>query len=151
MEPDDTMVVLGPDANNEPCRFGPVDEANRAVVTKEQIVGNLTDGWILWTAVPSNGKQELMLRGRQAGSPGLLLTPSLEVAQTSSERQESGVGLIRQHHSRYDIILLRCKSPNLTIRARPAPQHILSSAIGTVRWGDRTIQFRASTARRGKQ
>lgn len=141
MEPDDTMVVLGPGANDEPCRFGPVDEANRAVVTKEQIVGNLTDGWTLWTAVPSNGKQELMLRGRQASSPGLMLTPSLEVAQTSSERQESGVGRIRQHHSRYDIILLRCKSRNVTIRARAQARHFLSSAIGTVGWGDRTVRF----------
>jgi len=118
MESDDTMVVLGPGANDEPYRFGPVDKADRAVVTKEQIIGNLADGWILWTAVPSNGEQKLMLRGRQAGSLCLLFTPSLEVAQTSPERQESGVGRIRQHHSRYDIILLRCISRNVMIRAR---------------------------------
>src|SRR5665213_1788306 len=107
MESDDTVVVLGPGANNETCRFSEDDKAERAVVTKEQIICNLADGWILWTAVPSNSKQKLMLRGRQAGSLCLLFTPSLEVAQTSPERQESGVGCIRQHHSRYDIILLR--------------------------------------------
>jgi hypothetical protein len=141
MEPDDTVVVLGPGANDEPCRFGAVDKADRAVVTKEQIICNLADGWILRTAVPSNGKQKLMLRRRQSGSLCLLFTPSLEVAQTSPERQESGVGRIRQHHSCYDIILLRCKSPNVAIRARLQPRHFLSSAIGTGKWGDRTIRF----------
>jgi hypothetical protein len=44
MEPDDTMVVLGPGADDEPCRFGPVDKADCAVVTKEQMIGNLADG-----------------------------------------------------------------------------------------------------------
>jgi hypothetical protein len=47
MESDDTVVVLGPGANNEPCRFGSVDKADRAVVTKEQIIGNLADGWTM--------------------------------------------------------------------------------------------------------
>ena len=90
--------------------------------------------------MPSNGKQKLMLRGRQAGSLCLLFTPSLEVAQTSPEGQESGVSRIRQHHSRYDIILLRCKSRNVTIRARAQARQFLSSAIGTVAWGDRTVR-----------
>jgi len=96
MESDDTVVVFVPGANDEPCRFGTVDEANRAVVTKEEIVGNFADGRPSRIIVTSNGKQELVLSGRQTSGTCLLLTPSIEVAQASSERKQTCVGRVWQ-------------------------------------------------------
>jgi hypothetical protein len=57
MQPDDTMIILGPRACNEFRGFSTIDESNRAVVLEEQVVGDLTNGRSPLVSVPTDGEQ----------------------------------------------------------------------------------------------
>ena len=89
------MVLVVSGAGDETGGVGPVDEADHAVMEQEQIVRHLSDGRTTGIAVPSNGQEELMLGGREAGGLGLLLAPALEMAEAGPQAEQTGVDLVR--------------------------------------------------------
>ena len=86
-------------ANDETGRFCPVDEPDRAVVLKEEVIGDLADGRTVVTTVTSNREKQLVLSGGQVGGTGLLFAPSLEVTKTRAQSQKSRVCGIGEIHS----------------------------------------------------
>ena len=56
--------------------LGSVDELDRAVVTEQQVAGDVADRWIVRPVVAAHGQEELMLLARQSRSGGLVLTPT---------------------------------------------------------------------------
>jgi hypothetical protein len=78
------------------------------VVAQQQVVGHLANGWAFGIAVPSYGKQQLVLSGRQAGGARLLFAPTLKVPKPGSQGEEPAIDVVRQAHSWHDIIVTRC-------------------------------------------
>jgi len=80
-ETDDTVVlgVLG--ALEQPGRDGAVDEADGAVMSEEQVIGDVSDGRSGRVVMTSDREQELMLGGGEAGGAGVLLAPAQEAPQ----------------------------------------------------------------------
>jgi hypothetical protein len=78
------MILVISDARHQTGGIGPVDEADHAVVQQQQIIRHLSDSRTTGIAVPSDGQEKLVLRGREAGGLGLLLTPAFEMAQPRS-------------------------------------------------------------------
>jgi hypothetical protein len=82
MQSDHPVIVLVAGAAHETCRVSPVDEADRAVVKEQKIVGDLSDGRTTTVSMSTNGQEELVLSGGETGRPCLVLTPTLEVPKT---------------------------------------------------------------------
>ena len=80
-KPDDTMVLVISDPSDQTNGLCAIDETDRAVVTKEQVVGHLPDGRPPRVTVPAHGQHELMLGGCQTCGSSLLFAPSLEATQ----------------------------------------------------------------------
>jgi hypothetical protein len=95
VQPNNAMVFIVPGSSHEPCRIGSVDESDRAVVLKEKVVSDLTDGWSSWVSVPPYGEEQLVLGRCQTSGACLLLTPALEMPQAGSKRKQSSVGGLR--------------------------------------------------------
>lgn len=72
-------------ALNESRRDRAVDQANSAVVTKQQVIGDVADGRAggIWVAL--DRQQELMLSGREPGRPRLALAPAQKAAQARAQ------------------------------------------------------------------
>jgi hypothetical protein len=114
MQPDHAMVFFVSGSADKTGGVGTVDEADCAVMEKKQIVGHLSDGRASTIAVPPNGQQELVLGGRKPGGTRLALTPSFEMAESGAEGEQPGIDLIREGHSRHDIISSRWNFLNVT-------------------------------------
>lgn len=80
VQPDHPVVLFVPSAADKPGGVRPVDQADRAVMTKEQVVGHFPDSRTTRIAVAADGQQELVLRGGQPSGARLLLAPALKVA-----------------------------------------------------------------------
>lgn len=93
-QPDNSMVFLVSNAADETCGICTVNETDRAVVTEQQIVGNLTDGRASWVVVTPDSQQELVMGRREPSGARLLFAPPLEVAQPSPQRQQPSVNLV---------------------------------------------------------
>ncbi len=94
LEPHQTVVLGVPDPGHEAGGFGPVDQADGAVVAQEQDVGHVGDRRAAGVTVAPNGQQELVLGRGQAGGGGLGAAPAEEAAQAGAQGQEPGVGLV---------------------------------------------------------
>ena len=102
LQPDDPVVLGVAHPLDQPGRYGPVDEADGAVVAEEEVVGHLADRRPPVVGVPSDGQQQLLLRRRQPGPLGLLLAPAEEPAQPGPQRQQIlVVGVAQSIVSRY--------------------------------------------------
>lgn len=101
------MVFIVPGSSHEPCRIGSVDESDRAVVTKEEVVGHLADGRTTRVIVTAYGEHQLVLGWSQTGGASLQLAPSLEVAKAGPQPEQAGVHGVGQNHIAHDIIVSR--------------------------------------------
>src|SRR5581483_3707222 len=88
------FVVSGP--SHEPEFLGPADEADGAVMTNQQVVGNVGDRRAARIAVTSDGDEKLMLRGGQSDRRRLGLAPMAELPQRHPELEELRELLVRQ-------------------------------------------------------
>jgi hypothetical protein len=68
--------------------FGPIDETDRAVVAKEQVVGDVADRRSACVATPANGQHELVLGRRESDRTRLLLGPSEEAPEPGPELEQ---------------------------------------------------------------
>jgi hypothetical protein len=116
-QPDHPVILLVPGPAYQAIRISTVDETHRAVVAQQQVVGHLANGWALGIAVPSDGKQQLVLSGRQAGGARLLFAPPLKVPKPGSQGEEPAIDVVRQTQSCHDIIVTRCNGPILALLA----------------------------------
>ena len=77
--------------------FCSIDESDRAVVAKEQGVGDLSDGRSALVAVAADREQELVLHGCEPDGDGLFLAPAEEPPEADAELEEQfvvGVGRV---------------------------------------------------------
>ena len=82
-------AVLGVAAAfDQPGRCRPVHQFDRAVVTQQQVTGEITDGGLLAAGVALDRDQQLMLGGGETNRAGLGLAPVQEAAQAGAERQQ---------------------------------------------------------------
>jgi len=93
-EADDPMVFGIAASHHETGRVSAVDELDRAVVSKQQVVRNFTDSRTALVVVTADRQQQLMLSRGEARRARLLLAPTLETAQPGSQPQEAPVVLI---------------------------------------------------------
>ena len=63
-------------AVDESGPLGPVDEADRAVMTEEKVRGHIADARPLRIGMTSDRQQQLVLGGCEAGRLGTLLAPT---------------------------------------------------------------------------
>jgi nucleotide-binding universal stress UspA family protein len=89
VEADDALVVAVRDALDQTGGDGPVDELDGAVVSQQQVAGDVTDR--RWRAVTPDGEEQLVLRAGEPDRVGPLLAPALERAQPVPEREEASV------------------------------------------------------------
>src|SRR5665213_3648047 len=61
LQPNDPVILFVPSPAYQAVRISTVDETHRAVVAQQQVVGHLANGWAFGIAVPSYGKQQLVL------------------------------------------------------------------------------------------
>lgn len=87
------IVVSGP--SDQTRGVGTVDEADGAVVQKEQVVSDLANSRATGIAVSPYRQQQLMLGRREPRSTSLALAPTLEMAKPGPQGQQSGVDLVR--------------------------------------------------------
>ena len=66
--PHDARVVGIGESANQPRRLGPVQELHRAVMTQQQVLGQVANGRCALVVMPFDGHQELVL-GRSAARP----------------------------------------------------------------------------------
>ena len=82
-------AVLGvAPALHQPCRRRPVHQLDRAVMTQQQVTGEITDGGMLPTGVALDRYQQLMLGRSETNRTGLRLAPVQEAAQAGAEGQQ---------------------------------------------------------------
>jgi len=84
-----------------------VDEADRAVVTEQQRIGQVPDRRARVVLTASNREQQLVLRRCDADGRRLLLTPAQEFAQSGSKIEQASVVVVVRltivgHHNSYD-------------------------------------------------
>ena len=69
------MVRVIADPANQPCRFRPIDQADRAVMALEKVTGDITHRRTAGIGVALDRQEELVLGRCQADGGGLLLAP----------------------------------------------------------------------------
>ena len=87
-------------ALDEALCFGAVDETDGAVVAKKEVAGNVPDRRTIRAGVAFDRQQELVLRGGEVLSVGLLFAPVQELPEAGSEREQAlvvGIGWLPGH------------------------------------------------------
>jgi hypothetical protein len=95
LQPNDPVVVAVLKPADEPSALRPVDQADRAVMAQEQVLGHVADRRAAPIGMTSNGEQQLVLGRRDAGRLGLLLAPAQEAAEPGTELEQPPVVGIR--------------------------------------------------------
>jgi hypothetical protein len=75
-QPHDPLVVSIRRTVHEPRLLGTIDETDGAVVPKLKMLGHVADRGLPVASVAPDGEQQLVLRRRQTGGRGLVLTPA---------------------------------------------------------------------------
>ncbi len=101
------MVIGIPDANDEACSVSSVDEADRAVMAQQEVVGHFADCGAPGIGMPADREQQLVLCGRQARRPRLALAPALELPEPGAQGEQASIDVVRQSQSCHDNIVLR--------------------------------------------
>jgi hypothetical protein len=73
---------------DQTCRFRPVHELDGAVMTQEQVAGQLANGRRIAARMPPDRHEQLVLYVGQSGPNGLVLAPALEPAQAGAEGEQ---------------------------------------------------------------
>lgn len=81
-------------AGDDAPRLGPIDELDGAVMTKQEVGGELADGRVIRPGMAPDGEQQLVLRGGQPGGLGPLGAPPQETAQVGADLEEPAVVLV---------------------------------------------------------
>lgn len=97
-QPHEPVIVVVDSASNETCGFGPIDEPNGAVMSKQQRLGDLADRRAARLPTSTDRQEELMLGRRQPGRNGLLLAPVHEPTQARSEQHQAFVVAVGKLH-----------------------------------------------------
>jgi hypothetical protein len=84
-DPDEAAGVVIAPSLHQPGRLGAVDQLDGAVMTEQQVAGQVADGRAAPSAVAFDCQQQLMLGRSQADVARLSLGPVLEAAQASAE------------------------------------------------------------------
>lgn len=74
------MVIVVSSPSDQTRRVGTVDEADGAVVQKEQVVSDLSNSRATRITVSPYRQQQLMLGRRESRGTSLALAPTLEMA-----------------------------------------------------------------------
>lgn len=77
-----------------------VDESDRAVVSQQEVAGDISDGGTGWIWVALDGEQELVLGGGQVLRACLLRAPAQEASQAGPELEQAlvvGIGEMALH------------------------------------------------------
>jgi hypothetical protein len=88
------MVIVVSSPSDQTCRVSTVDEPDGAVVQKEQVVRDLSNSRATRITVSPYRQQQLMLGRREARGTSLALAPTLEMAKSGPQGQQSGVDLV---------------------------------------------------------
>lgn len=75
----EAMILGVTHSPDQTSGIGAIDQPDHAVMTQEQVVGDLSDRRSLLAAMASDRQQQLMLRGGEAGRTRLLLAPAQEM------------------------------------------------------------------------
>lgn len=89
MESNDPVVVAIMLPAHQAGGLGPVHEAHRAVVSQQQVFGDIPDRRTSWVGVAAHCKQQLVLRGRKSDLLCLLLAPAKEAPQPRAELEQA--------------------------------------------------------------
>jgi hypothetical protein len=90
-EPNQPLVVGVGDSCEQAGVLGAVDEADDAVASQKQMLGDVSDRGPQLARVAAHGEQKLMLRGREPDTRGLLFAPMQESPQSVAELEELSV------------------------------------------------------------
>ena len=90
-EPDDAVIVPVTFPADETERLGTVCQTHGAVVSQEQLVGDVPNGWSAGVGMSSHDEEQLMLSRRESDVPGLLLAPVKEAAKTGAKLEQCSV------------------------------------------------------------
>ena len=82
-----SMVRVG-GAFDETLRFGAVDETDGAVVTQQEVAGDVPDRWASRAWVAFDREQQLVLRGGEVLGVGLSFAPAQEVSEAGPELEQ---------------------------------------------------------------
>jgi hypothetical protein len=93
-ETDDAVVLGVLAALDQPGGHGAVDEADRTVMSQQQVVGDVSDGRSGRVVMTADREQELMLGGGEAGGVGVLLAPAQKPPQIRAQLQQPAVVLV---------------------------------------------------------
>jgi hypothetical protein len=98
VQPHEPVIVVVDSAPNEPCGFGPIDEPNGAVMSKQQRLGHIADRRAARLPTSTDRQEELMLGRRQPYCNGLFLAPVQEATQTGAELEEALIVALGKLH-----------------------------------------------------
>ncbi len=87
-DPGDPAVAVVAPPLDQPGRFGPVDQLDRAVRPEQQVFGQVADGGRVGAGMALDGQQQLVLRRGEADLPGPRLRPAQEAAQPGAEGEQ---------------------------------------------------------------
>jgi hypothetical protein len=93
---DHTVIVAIAFPSHQAGLRGAVDEPDRAVVTQQQRLGDVTHGRAARALVAAYREEELVLPCGHPEGLGLLLAPAEEAAELRAERQEPSVVTTRE-------------------------------------------------------
>lgn len=94
-QPGDAGVVGIRSSFHQTGLLDPVDQLACAVVSQEEVVGDLADSGSAWVLMPAHGQEQLVLGRPQPGLSGLGFAPPNETAQPGAQGQQAlivGVG-----------------------------------------------------------
>lgn len=103
LQPHHPLIVAVAYPADETRRIGAFDQAAGTVMSQQEVVGHLADGWSTWIGMPANGQQQLMLHRSQPRGLGSFGAPPLEAAQIRAQCQQSRVNLIGESHRGHDM------------------------------------------------
>ena len=90
-EPDDAVIVAVTFAADETECLGTVCQTNGAVVSQEQLIGDVPNGWSAGVGMSPHDEEQLMLRGRESGGTGLFFAPVQEAEEAGAKLEQPSV------------------------------------------------------------
>jgi hypothetical protein len=94
LQADEAPVGAVSVAANESRPFGPVHELDRAVMTEQQVLGDLPDRRVVGPTMAPHCEQELVLLAREPSRHRLALAPVQEAPEAGPELQQLPVLLV---------------------------------------------------------
>ena len=95
LQSDDPLVIAVRPAPDQPCGLGPVDQADCAVVSEQEVRGDVADRRPTRVGMTPHCEQELVLRGGEPDGLGLRLAPMEEAPKSVAELEQAPVVDIR--------------------------------------------------------